>query len=66
MAATPAPLRWAPTSIRTIVRCRAAAVDGSAGRIGGHSLRVGSARELAADGASVPELQQAGGIRPPR
>ena len=30
-------------SIRAIVRRRAAAVDGIAGRIGGHSLRVGSA-----------------------
>ena len=48
-------------SIRAIVRRRAAAIDGIAGRIGGHSLRVGSARELAADGASVAELQQAGG-----
>ena len=35
------------------------------GRIGGHSLRVGSARELAADGASLVELQQAGGWRSP-
>ena len=52
-------------SIRAIVRRRAAAVDGIAGRIGGHSLRVGSARELAADGASVAELQQAGGWKPP-
>ena len=61
-------------SIRAIVRQRAAAVDGIAGRIGGHSLRVGSARELAADGASLVELaadgaslvelQQAGGWRP--
>ena len=48
-------------SIRAIVRKRAAAVDGITGRIGGHSLRVGSARELAADGASLVELQQAGG-----
>ena len=46
-------------SIRAIVRKRAAAVDGITGRIGGHSLRVGSARELAADGASLVELQQA-------
>ena len=52
-------------SIRAIVRRRAAAVDGIAGRIGGHSLRVGSARELAADGASVAELQQAGGWKSP-
>ncbi len=52
-------------SIRAIVRRRAAAVDGIAGRIGGHSLRVGSARDLAADGASVAELQQAGGWKSP-
>lgn len=52
-------------SIRAIVRKRAADVDGIAGRIGGHSLRVGSARELAADGASLVELQQAGGWRSP-
>ena len=35
------------------------------GRRIGHSLRVGSARELAADGASLVELQQAGGWRSP-
>ena len=52
-------------SIRAIVRDRAAAIDGIAGRIGGHSLRVGSARELAADGASIAELQQAGGWKSP-
>ena len=52
-------------SIRAIVRRRAGAVDGIAGRIGGHSLRGGSARELAADGASVAELQQAGGWKSP-
>ena len=52
-------------SIRTIVRRRIAVVTGGAGRIGGHSLRVGSARELAAAGASVAELQQAGGWRSP-
>ena len=52
-------------SIRAIVRQRAAAVDGITGRIGGHSLRVGTARELAADGAFLVELQQAGGWRSP-
>ena len=58
--------RWlGADSIRAIVRKRAAAVDGITGRIGGHSLRVGSARELAADGASVVEFQQAGGWRSP-
>ena len=52
-------------SIRAIVRRRAAAVDGIAGRIGGNSLRGGNARELAADGASVAELQHAGGWKSP-
>ena len=52
-------------SIRAIIRARTAAVADSAGRIGGHSLRVGSARDLAAAGASVAELQQAGGWRSP-
>ena len=52
-------------SVRKIVRERVAVVVGVAGRIGGHSLRVGSARELAATGASVAELQQAGGWRSP-
>ena len=55
----------AADSIRTIVRKRVAAVPGSGGRVGGHSFRVGSARELAAAGASVAELQQAGGWRSP-
>ena len=57
--------RLGADSIRAIVRKRAAAVDGITGRIGGHSLRIGSARELAADGASLVELQQAGGWRSP-
>ena len=52
-------------SIRAIIRKRAGAVDAITGRIGGHSLRVGSAKELAADGASLVELQQAGGWRSP-
>ena len=47
------------------MRRRAGGDDGIAGRIGGHSLRVGSARELAADAASVAELQQAGGWKSP-
>ena len=50
-------------SIPVIVRRRIAAVADIPGRIGGHSLRVGSARELAAKGASVAELLQAGGWR---
>jgi integrase len=52
-------------SIRAIIRRRAAVVDGITGRIGGHSLRVGSAQELARDGASIAELQQAGGWKSP-
>ena len=56
-APTVAITTWPPPSAR-----RAAGISG---RIGGHSLRVGSARELAADGASPGELQQAGGWRPP-
>lgn len=34
-------------------------------RLGGHFLRVGSARELAVAGANVAEVQQAGGWRSP-
>ena len=52
-------------SMRAIIRKRVAVVPGSGGRVGGHSFRVGSARELAAAGASVAELQQAGGWRSP-
>ena len=52
-------------SIRAIIRKRVAAAPGSGGRVGGHSFRVGSACELAAAGASVAELQQAGGWRSP-
>ena len=52
-------------SIRKIVRQRVAVVADVMGRIGGHSLRVGSACELAKAGASVAELQQAGGWRSP-
>ena len=59
------PAALGPDSIRKIVRQRVAEVTGGAGRVGGHSLRVGSARELAAAGASLAELQQAGGWRSP-
>ena len=48
-----------PRAIRTIIKTRAAAA-GIAGRISGHSLRVGSAQSLAAAGASVVEMQTAG------
>ena len=52
-------------SMLAIIRKRVAVVPGSGGRVGGHSFRVGSARKLAAAGASVAELQQAGGWRSP-
>ena len=59
--------RLSTASIRRIIRARAAAVVGheAAARISGHSLRVGSARSLAATGASIAELQQAGGWKSP-
>ena len=46
-------------SVRRIItaRCPAAGVEG---RISGHSLRVGSAQSLAAAGAGLVEMQQAG------
>lgn len=44
---------------RSIIRDRAAAA-GIEGRVSGHSLRVGSAQSLAAAGAGLVELQQAG------
>ena len=48
-----------PVSIRRIIRdrCKAAGVEG---RVSGHSLRVGGAQSLAAGGASLVEMQQAG------
>ena len=61
----PSPAPLSARSVREIVRTRAAEVDGIAGRVSGHSLRVGSARELARDGASIAELQQAGGWESP-
>lgn len=61
----------APESVRAIFRRRAARVEAIGGqdrlggqgcrRVSGHSFRVGSAQELARDGASIAELQQAGG-----
>ena len=46
-------------AVRQIIRtrCKAAGVEG---RLSGHSLRVGGAQSLAAGGASVVEMQQAG------
>ena len=54
---TPSPL--SPTSIRTIVRGRAAGA-GLQGRHSAHSLRVGSAQSLIERGATLPEAQLAG------
>ena len=48
-------------AVRAIFRRRAAAVDAITGSVSGHSFRVGSAQDLARDGASIAELQQAGG-----
>lgn len=46
-------------AIRAIIKARAEAA-GVEGRVSGHSLRVGSAQSLAAAGASLVEMQQAG------
>ena len=51
-------------SLRTIITRRAKAA-GVPGRVSGHSLRVGSAQSLAAAGASVVEMQQAGRWKSP-
>lgn len=52
-------------SIRRIITCRAAAA-GVDGRVSGHSLRIGTAQELAAAGAGIVDLQDAGGWKSPR
>ncbi len=51
-------------NIRRIIvtRARAAGIEG---RVSGHSLRVGGAQSLAAAGAGLVELQQAGDWRSP-
>ena len=51
-------------SIRRIIQRRAADA-GVTGRVSGHSLRVGAAQSLAAAGAGLVELQQAGGWQAP-
>ena len=51
-------------AFRTIIARRAKAA-GVPGRVSGHSLRVGSAQSLAAAGASVVEMQQAGRWKSP-
>ena len=48
-----------PRSVRRIIKARAEAA-GVEGRVSGHSLRVGTAQSLAARGATVIEMQQAG------
>ena len=48
-----------PSSVAAVIARRAAAV-GIAGRVCGHSLRVGSAQSLVHAGASLPEIQQDG------
>ena len=53
-----------PQAVRTIVKRRAAEV-GIEGRVSGHSLRVGAAQSLAANGASVVEMQVAGRWKSP-
>ncbi len=53
------PSALTPTSIRRIVRGRAAGA-GLQGRYSGHSLRVGSAQSLIERGATLPEVQLAG------
>ena len=56
--------RLGARSIRSIIAKRAAAA-GVAGRVSGHSLRVGSAQSLAAAGAGLVELQEAGDWQAP-
>ena len=56
--------RTGARSIRSIIAKRAADA-GVAGRVSGHSLRVGSAQSLAAAGAGLVELQEAGDWQSP-
>lgn len=56
---TVGPAALSVESIRVIIQRWARRV-GIAGRVSGHSLRVGSAQSLVSAGASLPELQQAG------
>ena len=48
-----------PDSVRVILKARAEAA-GVEGQVSGHSLRVGSTQSLAAAGATLVEMQQAG------
>ena len=56
--------RISTRSLRTIIQARARAA-GVAGRVSGHSLRVGSAQSLAHAGATVVDMQEAGRWRSP-
>ena len=56
--------RLGARSIRSIITRRAADA-GVAGRVSGHSLRVGSAQSLAAAGTGLVELQEAGDWQAP-
>ena len=56
--------RLGARSSRAIITRRAADA-GVAGRVSGHSLRVGSAQSLAAAGAGLVELQEAGDWQAP-
>ena len=56
--------RISTRSLRTIIQARARAA-GVAGRVSGHSLRVGSAQSLAYAGATVVDMQEAGRWRSP-
>ena len=60
----PAKERITTRSIRTIIATRAAEA-GFEGRISGHSLRVGAAQSLAAAGAGLVEMQNAGRWKSP-
>ncbi len=54
-----------PQSVRRIIAARAEAA-GVAGRVSGHSLRVGSAQSIVRAGGSTAELMQAGRWRDAR
>ena len=64
--ALPAPRRWNGTVDSLEHSPRARRPPGSPDRISGHSLRVGSAQSLAAAGAGLVELQQAGDWKAPQ
>ena len=53
-----------PDSVRAAIKRRAAEA-GIEGRVSGHSLRIGSAQELAEGGASLAELQKEGRWKDP-